>query len=188
MKYGKHMSRIGKKLIEIPDNVDVKVDNNFVFVKGPKGELNQKIRPEIKIEIKDKKIQLSIAKETKESSAFWGLTRSLIYNMIQGVSQGYEKNLEIHGVGYRAESSGKKIILHLGFSHPVEFEAPQGIEVKVEKQIITISGADKQLVGQVSAKIRSIRKPEPYKGKGIRYQDERVKIKPGKKAASAETN
>ncbi len=181
------MSRIGKQLIEIPDNIDVKIDNDFVVVKGPKGELKQKIRPEIKVEIQDKHVQVSVAKKIKKASAFWGLTRTLIYNMIQGVLQGFSKNLEIHGVGYRAEAGGKKITLHLGFSHPVEFEAPEGIELKVEKQAINVSGIDKQLVGQVAAKIRSIRKPEPYKGKGIRYEGEYVKIKPGKKAAGAET-
>ena len=181
------MSRIGKQLIEIPDKVDVQVNNGFVIVNGPKGELKQELRPEIKIEIQDKHIEVAVAKNTKESSAFWGLYRTLIFNMIQGVLNGYEKNLEIHGVGYRAEAGNKKITLHVGFSHPVEFEAPDGIELKIEKNIITVSGIDKQLVGQVAAKIRSIRKPEPYKGKGIRYKGEYVKIKPGKKAVGTET-
>lgn len=181
------MSRIGKKPIEIPDNVEVKVDKDFVVVKGPKGKLKQEIRPEIKVKIKDKKIQVSIAQKTKKSSGFWGLTRTLIANMIQGVLEGYEKKLEIVGVGFKAEMQGKKIVFQLGFSHAVDFFVPKEIEVKIEKNIITVSGIDKQLVGKTTAEIRALKKPEPYKGKGIRYFGEHVKIKPGKKAAGAET-
>jgi len=180
------MSRIGKKPIEIPENVEIKIDKDFIVVKGPKGELEQKIRPEIRVEIKDKEIQVSLAEKTKKSPGFWGLTRTLIANMIQGVLEGYEKKLEIVGVGYKAEVQGEKLIFRLGFSHPVEFAVPQGIEIKIEKEIITVFGINKQIVGKTAAEIRALKKPEPYKGKGIRYEGEYVKIKPGKKAAGAE--
>lgn len=174
------MSRIGKKPIEIPENVQVKLDNNFVIVKGPKGELKQKIQATTQMN----KNQIIVK---SDNPALWGLSRTLIANMVQGVVNGFEKKLEIVGTGYSAQVQSNKLIMKLGFSHPVEIEMPKSIEAKVEKNIITIFGIDKQLVGQISAKIRSSKKPEPYKGKGIRYINEIVKIKPGKKAIGAES-
>lgn len=180
------MSRIGKKPIEIPKGVEVKIEDNVVIVKGPKGELQKKIRPEIKVEVKENEILVSPEKETKKTNAFWGLTRTLIFNMIKGVTEGYEKKLEIQGVGYKTNLEGEDLVLQVGFSHPVKIDKVEGIKFEVEKNIITISGIDKELVGQIAAKIRKVRKPEPYKGKGIRYLGEEVRRKPGKKVVTAE--
>jgi large subunit ribosomal protein L6 len=185
------MSRIGKKPIIIPKDVEVKIEDDEIMVKGPKGELRRAIFPEIKIELKDlldkeRKLVLSIKKRTKKSRAFWGLLRTLIFNMIEGVTKGFEKQLEIQGVGYRASLQGNVLVLNIGFSHPVEIKAPEGVEFKVEKNIITVFGLDKQLVGQTAAKIRAQKKPEPYKGKGIRYLGEVVRRKAGKKTTSTE--
>lgn len=180
------MSRIGKQPIIIPENVEVKIDGDLVIVKGSKGELRNQIRPEVKVEIKDKKIILKPVKLYKGTQALWGTYRSNIFNMIEGVTKGFEKKLEIQGVGYRANLEDKDLVLSLGFSHPIKIKAPEGIEFKVERSIVTVSGIDKQLVGQVSAEIRSKRKPEPYKGKGIRYQGEIVRRKAGKKAVGVE--
>jgi large subunit ribosomal protein L6 len=180
------MSRIGKQPITIPDNVEVKIDKGEIKLKGPKGELTQAIPDEIEVTIKEKEIVVALKKKTKNSPALWGLLRTLIFNMIQGVTEGYEKQLEIEGVGYRATLQGNKLVLNIGFSHPVEIEAPAGIEFKVERNLITVSGIDKQLVGQVAAEIRSKRKPEPYKGKGIHYVGEVIRRKAGKKTAGTE--
>jgi large subunit ribosomal protein L6 len=179
------MSRIGKKPIEIPKGVEVKVEGDLVKIKGPKGELSQKIRPEIKIEIKEGKIFVFPKIETKKTKAFWGLTRTLLANKVKGVVEGYEKKLQIEGLGYKAEMEGENLVLMVGFSHPVKVEAPKGIKFSVDKNIITVSGIDKELVGQTAAKIRKIRPPEPYKGKGIRYLGEVIKLKPGKKIVTA---
>jgi len=186
VKFGNIMSRIGKQLIIIPDNVEVSIDNGEIKVKGPKGELFQKIPYEIEVIIKDKQITINPKNKTKNSSALWGLLRTLIFNMIEGVVNGYEKQLEIEGVGYRAVVEGNRLVLSLGFSHPINIDAPNGIEFKVEKNLITVSGFDKQLVGQISADIRSKRKPEPYKGKGIHYLGEVIRRKSGKKAVGSE--
>jgi len=180
------MSRIGKQPILIPENVEIKIDGQLIMVKGPKGDLKWELPEEIALEIKEGQIILSPKKQTKKAIALWGTSRSLVFNLVQGVTQGFEKKLEIEGVGYRAELQGKKLILHLGYSHPVEIEAPEGIEFQVDKNIITVKGIDKQLVGQVAAQIRSKRKPEPYKGKGIRYLGEEIRRKAGKKAVGAE--
>lgn len=180
------MSRIGKQPIEISDGVDVKIDDNLLTVNGPKGELKQNIHPDLTIEIKDKEILVSPKKGRKKNPAIWGTFRSLIANMVKGASEGFEKKLIFEGVGYRALVEGKKLVLSLGYSHPIEVEAPEGIEFKVEKNTIIISGIDKQLIGQVAANIRSKRKPEPYKGKGIRYEDEIIRRKAGKKAVTTE--
>ena len=180
------MSRIGKKPIEIPSEVEVKLDMDLLIVKGPKGELKIKIHPNIKIEIKDKVITVQPKMLNKKTGALWGTFRSLVDNMIQGVIKGFEKKLEIQGVGYRASLEKNKLTLNLGFSHLIEIEAPEGISFNVEKNIITISGINKQLVGQIAANIRAKRKPEPYKGKGIRYQGELVRRKAGKKAVASE--
>jgi len=181
------MSRIGKNPIDIPEGVQVTIEKQIVRVKGPKGELEQEIHPAIGIEQKDKQLSFTIADENyKKANAFWGLYRSLVNNIIIGVTEGFQKQLEINGVGYKASSSGKKLTLNVGYSHPVEFEMPEGIEAKVDGNIITISGINKQQVGEVAANIRKIRKPEPYKGKGIKYIDEVIIRKVGKAAKTAE--
>ena len=181
------MSKIGKKPIEIPSEVNVTNDDkNNITVKGPKGELSSNFDHRINIEIKDKNIILTVKKETKKTSELWGLSRALISNMIEGVSKGYEKKLELQGVGYKVMQKGKDLELALGFSHPVFFQAPDGIEFTIEKNIITISGINKQSVGQIAAEIRSKKKPEPYKGKGIRYVGEQVRRKVGKKVAGTD--
>ncbi len=184
------MSRIGKKTIEIPQGVEVKLTDRLtgreVKVKGPKGELTQLIPLELEVSLEEKELKVSPRRKTKNSAALWGLWRSLISNMIEGVTEGFEKKLEVNGVGYRVNLEGKKLVLHLGFSHPIEIEAPEGIEFKVEKNLISVSGIDKQLVGQIAAKIRSKKKPEPYKGKGIKYIDEVIRRKAGKKTVGTE--
>jgi large subunit ribosomal protein L6 len=180
------MSRIGKKPITIPAGVEVKIEATEIIVKGPKGELKQKIHPLVKIEKKDNQILLNIVNpDEKKQKALWGLFGSLVKNMIEGVQHGYEKKLEVVGVGYRVALKGDKILLNLGFSHQVEFEVPKGITPVVEKNIISLSGIDKQLVGETAARIRRIKKPEPYLGKGIRYFGEIIKKKVGKAAKSA---
>lgn len=183
------MSRIGKQTIKLPDGVEVKIENQKVSCKGPKGELNLVVNPEVKVEVNNEEIQVSVAsgrESDKDIKTLWGTTRSLINNLIIGVTEGFTKKLEIQGVGYTAQVNGQKIVLKMGFSRPIEIEAPAGIELKVAKNIILISGSDKVLVGQVAARIREVRKPEPYKGKGIRYVDEYVRKKAGKKAVAAE--
>lgn len=178
------MSRIGKNPIKFNTGVEIKIDNNVIKIKGPKGELSRTIRPEIKAEVKDNEIILTPVKETKNTSAFWGLSRALVANMVRGVTEGYEKKLIIEGIGFKAVLDGKNLILSLGFSHPVKIEVPAGIEFKVEKNVIIISGIDKELVGEIAAKIRRKKKPEPYKGKGIRYINEVVRRKVGKKGTA----
>lgn len=175
------MSRIGKKPIEIPSGVDVKVEGNNITVKGPKGELNKSFNKDMKIEINDGVLTIERPNDSKEIKAIHGLTRTLIYNMIIGVTEGYSKQLEIIGTGYRAAKKGKVLSLNLGFSHPLDLEEPEGIEVEVPSaNSIIIKGIDKQLVGSYAAKIRSYREPEPYKGKGVKYIDEHVRRKVGK--------
>ncbi|MET3616835.1 large subunit ribosomal protein L6 [Peptoniphilus olsenii] len=175
------MSRIGKKPIEIPSGVDVKVEGNNITVKGPKGELNKSLNKDMKIEINDGVLTIERPNDSKEIKAIHGLTRTLIYNMIIGVTEGYSKQLEIIGTGYRAAKKGKVLSLNLGFSHPLDLEDPEGIEVEVPSaNSIIIKGIDKQLVGSYAAKIRSYREPEPYKGKGVKYIDEHVRRKVGK--------
>ena len=177
------MSRIGKQPIQIPDKVEVKIEDDLVIVKGPKGELRQKLVPEVKVEMKDRELRVDIEnKNAKKEKSLWGTFRQLINNMVVGVSAGFEKQLEINGVGYRAEVKGKELVLSVGYSHPVNFKIPDGIDIKTEKNIITVSGIDKQLVGETAARIRRIRKPEPYKGKGIKYVDEVIRRKAGKQA------
>lgn len=182
------MSRIGKQTIEIPEKVDVDIKRQEIKVKGPKGELDFKVAPEIKVEEKEGKIIVKPKAETKRTAALWGTTRAVIFNMVKGVTEGYEKVLEAHGLGYKASKKGDNLILDVGFSHSVELEIPENIEVEVEKKgkKITVSGFDKQLVGQVASKIKKVSPPEPYKGKGIRYQGEEVRRKEGKKAMSEE--
>lgn len=175
------MSRLGRRKIQIPNQVEVEITGSKVTVKGPKGELSMDVRPEIEVVKKENELETNVKIPTKESNAFWGLTWSLLNNMIIGVTEGYEKKLELVGVGYRATGAADGVNLTLGYSHPVEFKTPEGIELEViDNKNITVRGTDKQLVGQTAAKIRALRKPEPYKGKGIRYSDEIIKLKPGK--------
>jgi large subunit ribosomal protein L6 len=176
------MSKIGKQPINIPRGVEVRLDGRMVVVKGPKGELIRDLPGGISVEIKDGQLIVSSSDKIKNVNALWGLMRALIFNMVKGVTDGFEKKLEIEGVGYKASLQGDKLVLSLGFSHPVEFEVPKGIELKVEKNVISVFGVDKELVGQTAANIRAFKKPEPYKGKGIRYQGEVVRRKAGKKA------
>lgn len=178
------LSRIGKLPIQIPPGVTVEINGQEVFVKGSKGQLKQVIPEDIKIETSDNQVVFTVSKQTKNSSAYWGLSRSLVNNMIKGVTEGFEKKLEIEGVGYKAVLKGADLVLSLGFSHPVIIEAPQGIVFKIEKNVIIISGIDKKLVGQISADIRAEKKPEPYKGKGIHYLGEVIRRKAGKKATA----
>ena len=178
------MSRIGKKPILIPESVQVKIEGKAIKVSGPKGELSLEIRPEIKIEIKEGKIFLQSKIKNKQTNALWGLSRALLANMIKGVVDGYEKKLEIEGLGYRVQLSGENILLYVGYSHPVEIKAPSGIKFSVEKNVITVSGIDKEKVGQIAANIRKVKPPEPYKGKGIRYSGEKIRKKLGKKAVA----
>jgi len=180
------MSRIGKKPINIPEKVEVKIDGEFIIIKGPKGELRQKIHPHVKITMEDKNILIKVRNpELKEDKALWGLFGSLIKNMIMGVTQGFEKKLEINGIGFKAALSGNKLQLNLGFSHPIDFNLPNGISALVDKNVITIGGPDKQLVGETAARIRALKKVEPYKGKGIKYLDEIIRKKAGKAAKAA---
>ena len=178
------MSRIGVMPISIPNGVDVKLDNNnYMVVKGPKGSLENQLSRDMTIEMNDSEIAVIRPTNNKKHKSLHGLTRTLIANMIEGVTNGYSKNLEIVGVGYRAQKQGKKLVLNLGYSHPVEMEDPEGIEVEVPSNTkITVKGINKQKVGNYAAVIRDKRKPEPYKGKGIRYEVERVKRKEGKTA------
>jgi large subunit ribosomal protein L6 len=177
------MSRIGRKPVPVPDAVTVEIAPGNIAVKGPKGELRQVLSPEMKVEQEDGVVTISRPTDRGEHRALHGLTRSLIANMVEGVTDGFEKRLEIQGVGYRAALKGKNLELALGFSHPVAIEAPEGIDFEVPQPTeVVIKGIDKQLVGQVAADIRKRRPPEPYKGKGIRYKDEQVLRKVGKRA------
>jgi len=178
------MSRIGKKPILIPDSVEVEIDGKKISVKGPKGSLLRNIRPEIKVSQKDGALVVSPRLKTKRTAAFWGLTRSLIANMVLGVTQGFEKQLRLEGLGYRVKLEGENLVLQVGFSHPVSVKHPDGVLFSVEGNIITISGIDKEKVSQSAATIRKIRKPEPYKGTGILYVDEEIKKKAGKKVTT----
>ncbi|MBE7025233.1 MAG: 50S ribosomal protein L6 [Ruminococcaceae bacterium] len=176
------MSRIGRMPITVPAGVDVKIgENNAVTVKGPKGTLSQQLHPEMKIEMNAGEINIIRPSEQKKHKALHGLTRSLLANMVTGVTEGFQKELEINGVGYRAQMQGKKLVLNLGYSHPVEMDEVAGIEIEVPApNKIIVRGADKQLVGHVAANIREKRLPEPYKGKGIKYATEHIRRKEGK--------
>ncbi|MDP2741358.1 MAG: 50S ribosomal protein L6 [bacterium] len=180
------MSRIGKKSIEIPENVKVEIEGQNLKVLGPKGELKIELLREIKVEIKDNEILVSPQKESpsKKARGLWGLYRALIFNMVFGVSQGFEKKLEIEGIGYKAIVDGENLVLNVGFTNPVRISKPEGINFLVEKNILTVSGIDKEKVGQIAAIIRKVRKAEPYKGKGIKYQGEKIRRKEGKKVVA----
>jgi large subunit ribosomal protein L6 len=175
------MSRVGRLPIEVPSGVDVKIDGTHVSVKGPKGNLVQKLHPNVSVEQEDTTITVKPANDSDIPMA--GTFRSLVNNMVTGVSDGFEKKLKLVGVGYRAQIQGSKLTLALGYSHPIEYTAPEGVTIEVPTQTeIVVKGCDKQKVGQVASEIRSFRSPEPYKGKGVRYSDERVVRKEAKKA------
>lgn len=180
------MSRIGKKPIEIPNGVVLTVDGNVVKVKGSKGELIFETSYEVAVEIGEKEVEVKKIGKTNKAAAFWGTTRSVIANMIEGVTNGFKKQLELNGVGYKMALQGKKLVLNLGYSHPVEMELPEGLAASIEKNVLTIEGIDKQAVGLFAAKVREKRKVEPYKGKGFRYVGEQVIRKEGKRAAGSE--
>ena len=177
------MSRVGKLPVVIPDGVEVRVDGSTVSVKGPRGDLEQRFDPDMQIEVADGELVVRRPTDQARHRALHGLTRSLIANMVHGVTEGYRRSLEIKGVGYRGEKRGRNLVLNVGFSHPVEFDVPEGIEIELESPtLIHVNGADKQAVGEVAAEIRQVRPPEPYKGKGIRYLGEQVRRKAGKAA------
>ncbi|MBA3372386.1 MAG: 50S ribosomal protein L6 [Actinomycetota bacterium] len=178
------MSRIGKQPVAIPSGVDVSLSGSTLTVTGPRGTLTQRIHPDITVDVADGEVRVTRPDDEREHRSLHGLFRSLIANMVTGVTDGYTRRLEIVGVGYRAAARGNNgLTLQMGFSHPVEFNAPEGISFQVASPTrIAVSGADKQLVGQVAANIRAIRRPEPYKGKGIRYEGEQIRRKSGKAA------
>lgn len=176
------MSRIGRTPIEIPAGVTVELTGDMVKASGPKGALEVRLLPGIKLDQQDNVLTLTLKIDDDERQRTYGLMRTLINNIVVGVSRGYERKLEINGVGYRVNLAGQKLNLSLGYSHQIEFPLPKGIEAKIERNVITLHGADKQLVGQVAANIRALRKPEPYKGKGIKYVEEHIRRKAGKAA------
>ncbi|MCD5384983.1 MAG: 50S ribosomal protein L6 [Candidatus Pacebacteria bacterium] len=176
------MSRIGKRPIILPDSVEIEINGTTIVVKGPKGELSRDIRPEILLQVEDGKINFKPVVNNQRNRAFWGLTRTLVDNMVKGVTEGYVTKLQIEGVGYKAVPEGEGLVLRVGFSHPVNIDSQDGIKFLVERNIVSVSGIDKELVTQTAARIRKIKPPEPYKGKGIRYVGEIVRRKVGKKA------
>lgn len=175
------MSRIGKQPIPLPEGVNVTTADAVVTVKGPKGELRRALHPHVFLTQQENALLVTVKNtDNGDDRALWGLFRMLLANMVEGVTKGFQKVLEVHGVGYRIAVQGTTVVLNLGFSHPIEFLLPEGIAAKAEGNILTLSGIDKQLVGETAARIRSYRKPEPYKGKGIRYANEAVRRKAGK--------
>jgi len=177
------MSRIGKQPIGIPDKVEVKVDGSHVDVKGPKGQLSYTFRNEVKVEKADKVLKVTPIDESATARSLWGLSRTILGNMVTGVTTGFVKSLEFNGVGYKAAVSGSTLTLNLGYSHAIDYKLPKGVEAKVNKNVIEFHGCDKELVGFVAAQVRSFREPEPYKGKGLKYTDETIIRKAGKTGA-----
>lgn len=177
------MSRIGKRPVTVPSGVEVTLGKDKIDVKGPKGALSSPTHPKVSYEKDGDSIVVSPVDDSRMARAQHGLRRTLLDNMVQGVSKGFAKTLEVIGVGYRVQVQGNKVVLSVGYSHPVEMEMPKGIEAKAEGNKLTIEGADKQLVGEIAARIRKVRKPEPYKGKGIKYSDETIRRKAGKSGA-----
>jgi len=178
------MSRIGRKPVVVPKGVTLQVDGNTVAVKGPRGELRRTLHEDMEIALKDNQFTVARPSDEKRHKALHGLTRTLVQNMVEGVSKGFSKSLEIQGVGYKAEAKPYGVNLIVGYSHPVKYEAPKGIKISVDNNVmLKIEGADKELVGQVAAELRQVRPPEPYKGKGIRYVGEQVRRKAGKTGA-----
>jgi large subunit ribosomal protein L6 len=177
------MSRVGKKILAVPSGVEVKVEGKTVKVKGPKGQLTLGLHPHVTAVVSGSELSVAVSEpDSVKDRALWGLFRRLIGNMVTGVTKGFEKKLEISGVGFKAAVQGKKLKLDVGFSHEVDFPIPDGVSVTVDKNVIAVSGIDKQLVGEVAASIRRVKKPEPYKGKGIKYADEVIRMKAGKAA------
>lgn len=177
------MSRIGKKPVAVPEKVDVKVDGLHVAVKGPNGSLERTFAAGVNIALEEKNVVVTLAEENNKTRALWGMTRTLISNMVDGVTKGFTRTLEFNGVGYKAAVKGTTLTLNLGYSHPIDYELPEGVSAKVTRNVIELSGINKELVGFAAAKIRSFRPPEPYKGKGIRYSDEVIIRKAGKTGA-----
>lgn len=178
------MSRIGKKPIPIPKGVQVTLKDGEIAIKGPKGELKRTLPDLVKVQVAGDAVQVTREKNDGEARARHGLVRALINNMVVGVTQGFERKLEINGVGYRAEAAGQKLTLTLGYSHPINYELPKGISAKVDKNVVVLSGVDRELLGQTAAKVRSFRPPEPYKGKGVKYFEEVIRRKVGKTGAA----
>mgnify|MGYP003394271488 CR=1 FL=1 len=178
------MSRIGKKPIPIPEHATIAVADHSIVFKGPKGQLSITLHPDMQIKVEDNVAHISPRLLNKKSVALWGLYRSLVANMAEGVTKGFEKKLEIDGIGYRVAMEGTGLLMQLGFSHPVRVAAPEGIQFQIERNVITVLGADKAKVGEVAARIRSLKKPEPYKGKGIHYRGEVIRRKAGKKSGA----
>jgi len=174
------MSRIGKLPVKVPAGVTITIDKENIAVTGPKGTLSQFLLPEVSVKQEGEEIIITRNNDEKQARAQHGLMRSLINNMVEGVTKGFEKNLEVNGVGFRISGGGQSLEMHVGYSHPVKYTAPEGVEIKVDKMNITVSGASKQQVGQVAAEIRALKKPEPYKGKGVKYADEQIRRKAGK--------
>jgi len=177
------MSRVGKKPVTVVDGIDVSVDGTVLVAKKGNNEKRLETHGRVEISIEGAEVTFARVGESKESAAFWGTYRALFANIIEGLDKGFKKSLEINGVGYRAAMQGQTLVLQLGFSHPVEYTIPEGVEVKVEKNLIHLTGTDKQTIGQVAAEIRSFRPPEPYKGKGVKYTDEVIVRKAGKSAS-----
>jgi len=174
------MSRVGKKPVNVPEKVKIKYTDRIITVTGEKGSLTSTVHPAIDLAIDDQVIKVTMENETRNNMALQGMVRSIVENMVTGVSKGFEKSLEINGLGYRAEVKGSSIVFNLGYSHPINFTLPEGVAASVEKSTIKLSGIDKQLVGQTAAIIRKLRPPEPYKGKGIKYAGEHLQRKAGK--------
>ncbi len=177
------MSRIGKQPVQLPDKVQITLDGDTINVKGPKGNLDRKLHPAIEIDLSDNELNVKTDMSDKKKVALQGLFRSLIFNMVHGVTEGYERKLVLSGIGYRAETKGSNLVLNVGYSNPVDFPLPDGVSAAVDKNVeVTLTSIDKELLGQAAANIRAIRPPEPYKGKGIMYADERIIRKAGKTA------
>ncbi len=176
------MSRVGKKPIPVPEKISITYNDRLLSVKGEKGTLTRKIHPDVDLKIEKGLVTVCIDRSDKKTRALWGMTRALVANMVTGVSSGFERALEINGLGYRAELKGKGIDFHLGFSHTIEFPLPEGITAKMDKNIIRLFGIDKDLLGHTASAIRRLRPPEPYKGKGIKYAEEHIQRKAGKTA------
>lgn len=174
------MSRVGKKPIAIPKGVEIKLEDRTLTVKGPKGTLSRSIHPKVNVQVQDQEVTVTIDGASKDLKSLHGLHRALIANMVTGVTKGFERGLEIVGVGFKADLSGRTAVLNVGYSHPVSFSLPEGIDAKIEKTRISLAGIDKELLGLTASKLRDIKRPEPYKGKGIKYAEEYIRRKAGK--------
>lgn len=176
------MSRVGKKPIELPENTTVTYKDRVLSVQGRKGTLSMTVHPDADVDIQDSSITVSVRRKDQKANAIWGMTRALVANMVTGVNQGFERVLEINGVGYRAEATNDGLEFHLGYSHPIRYPLPEGISASVEKNVVRLSGIDKALLGYTASSIRQLRPPEPYKGKGVKYAEELIQRKAGKTA------